>query len=260
MNLKQLTNEVNNTYYTNNSYKVITSKCKELLELIGASTNIKKINTVRINQYIQQLKQKDNKPATINSKLAYLSKCLTYAYHNGYIPYKPLIAHIKIQATKDVILSDDIIDKMILYTQENNLQELYKVIVIGINTGMRISNILSTVPSDIDNNYIRIYHNKTNKPYSIPLNDKLKELFKDYQPITLNYRQIQYQFKTMVKSLNLDERITIHTLRHTTASKLIQKDIPLPVIQKILNHTSINTTMRYTHICNKQLESAVNVL
>ena len=64
----------------------------------------------------------------------------------------------------------------------------------------------------------------------------------------------------MIKELNLDKRITIHTLRHTTCSKLVEEGVPLPVVQALMNHKRISTTMRYNHLKNEQLENAVSVL
>ena len=90
MQLKELTTITDNILYSDtNSYKVITSKQKELLEFIGANKDISKINVQVINKYIEHLKNKGNNNATINSKLAYLSKILTYAYQNEIINHKP---------------------------------------------------------------------------------------------------------------------------------------------------------------------------
>lgn len=261
MQLQELTNTVNKLFYNNSSsYKVIASKQKELLTILGATTKIKTINDKKVNHYIQILTSKGNEPATINAKLAYLSKILNYAKRVGLIEYKPYIPTLKIKAVKDKFITTEEYRKMLGYAASNNLQELYWAIVIGYNTGMRIANILAILPKDIDNNYIRIYHNKTNNPYSVPMNDAVKELMQDFTGFTWNYRQMQYRFSLMIKELNLDERITIHTLRHTTCSKLVEKGVPLPVVQTLMNHKRISTTMRYNHLKNEQLEQAVNIL
>ncbi len=263
MNLEQLTNIVNDIFYNNSSsYKVIESKQKELLSIIGADTDIKKIDDKIINKYLKILRDKNNKPATINSKMVYLSKNLRYAQRIGQLKKIPYIPTFKIIAKKDIILSIEDIKKMSEYALNNNLIELYQVIIIGYNTGMRISNILTINPDeDIKDNYIRIYHNKTNKPYSVPLNDTLKDLFNNnFKPFTMNYRQIQYQFETMIKKLNMNKNITIHTLRHSTCSKLVASGVPLPVVQALMNHKNLSTTMRYNHLKNTQLEDAVSML
>lgn len=261
MNLKQLTAEVDELYYNDStSYKTITSIQKELLVVLDSETDIKNINIAAILKYFKYLKSNNNKPSTINNKMMYLSKLLNYAFKNNLIKSKPLIPTIKNKNKETVTISETEFKQMLDYSLNNHKIELYQVLIIGYNTGMRISNILSLKPDNIDNDYIRIWRNKTNTPYSIPMNNTLKELLKDFTGFNINYRQIQYQFNTMIKKLNLDTRITIHTLRHTTCSRLIEKGVSLPVVQKIMNHKNIQTTMIYTHIKNKQLENAINLL
>ena len=60
--------------------------------------------------------------------------------------------------------------------------------------------------------------------------------------------------------LQLDNQITIHTLRHSFCSRLLQKGASITTIQKLANHSNIQTTMLYSHIANKQLEEAITLL
>lgn len=259
MNIKELTDTINDLYYDNSTgYKVIQSRQSNLINYFGKSFNITKISYPKIEGYYKHLKEKGYKPATIAANLSYLNSVLKYAYQRGFITIKYQMPSVKIKAHKDKIITSKELNQMLEYTITNNLTELYQLIIIGINTGIRVSNIISILPEDIDNNYIRLYHNKTNSPYSVPLNNTLKEVFKTYQPFTLNYRQLEYQFKKMIHELKLSKDITIHTLRHSFASKLVEQDIEPFVIMKLMNHKSINSTQRYTHIKNKTLEKAVN--
>lgn len=262
MNLEQLTNTINKLFYDNSSsYKVIASKQKELLSILGATLNINKIDDKKVNYYLEELIKRGNSSATINAKLAYLSKALNYAHRTKLIAYKPFIPTRKITAAKDKFITKKEYKQMINYAKaREDLKELYWVLVLGYNTGIRIANILAILPEDIDNGYIRVYHNKTNKPYSVPMNDAVKEIMQEFTGFTMNYKQIHYRYDLMIKELNLDKRITIHTLRHTICSRLIEKGVPLPVVQALMNHKNIQTTMRYNHLKNEQLENAVSML
>lgn len=260
MQLQLLTQTVNDLFYNNSSsYKTIMSIEKELLSILGATTKLKNITDNKVNSYYQELIKRGNKPTTVNNKMMYLSKVLSYAKRRNLIDYKPYIPTMKIKATKEKALTTDEYELMCSYAM-NTDKELYQIIVIGYNTGIRISNILSIKPSDIDNGYIRVYENKTNTPYSVPMNNAVKEIVKDFTGFTLNYRQVEYRFKQMIKALNLDKKITIHTLRHTICSDLVKKGVPLPVVQALMNHKRITTTMRYNHLRNEQLEEAVSML
>ena len=51
-----------------------------------------------------------------------------------------------------------------------------------------------------------------------------------------------------------------HTLRHTTASRLVQRGVQLVVVKEIMGHRSIHTTMRYAHLQPANLVDAISVL
>lgn len=260
MNLITISNTVNEIFYNSSSYNTIASIQKEMLAILGANTKIQTITDKQVNKYFKELISRGNEPATVNNKMMYLSKILNYAHRTQQIQYKPYIPTMKLTAQKDIFIKPEEYQMMLDYAKQKDLIELYLIIVIGYNTGIRISNILSILPEDIQNNYIRIFRNKTNQPYSVPMNQAVQEALKDFKGFSMNYRQAQYRFSTMIQELELDSRITIHTLRHTTCSKLVREGVPLPVVQALMNHKRITTTMRYNHLRNEQLESAVSML
>ncbi len=49
-------------------------------------------------------------------------------------------------------------------------------------------------------------------------------------------------------------------MRHTVGTRLAQMNVPVPVIQQVLDHSDIKTTMRYVHTANEQILSAMNLL
>jgi integrase len=270
MKLTELIDTLNNQRYNDSpSYKVMQSKQKELLKIVSGNTDIKKIDSNMINRLIKAWQAKGNTSSTINSKLAFMSMLLTYAWRNNLIEHKPYIPTFKVTSTKEKYLSDDEIELMMDYCNTTNQKQLSNIILTGLNTGMRINEILNLTPDNIQDNYFRIWKNKGNKPNSVPMNPKMIHLFTGILEendinlheliFRLNYSQVEYQFNKMVTALNLTD-VTLHTLRHTFCSKLVQKNIPLTTIQQLANHRSYKTTLRYAHLANKQLEDAVNCL
>jgi len=262
MNLQQLIDflESEMIWKDMTSLKVYESKKKKLLSVISGNTDIKKIGTQHINKYICYLKSKNYKTATINANLSLLRSLLTEAYRKDLIGKVPYIPTYKITQTKDKILSENEENLMLKWCIAKNQQELRQIIIIGLNTGIRISNILEVSLEKIDNNYLRIWESKNNTSYSVPLNKKMQDLLKEFIPFTINYQQAYYLFNKMKEELKLDIAITPHTLRHTFCTRLLEKGISIPVIQKLANHKKLSTTQHYLHFANKQLEQAVNVL
>ncbi len=63
-----------------------------------------------------------------------------------------------------------------------------------------------------------------------------------------------------VMELEHDDQFIPHCLRHTCASRLVQRGVPILVVQQWLGHKTIQMTMRYAHLCPTNLEEAVKVL
>ncbi len=55
-------------------------------------------------------------------------------------------------------------------------------------------------------------------------------------------------------------KIGWHTMRHTFASHLAMRGVPLPAIKELMGHSSITTTMRYAHVAPSTLRSAIAML
>ena len=261
MQLIELIELTDNLFYNNSpSYKVIISKQNELLSIIKPSTDIKKINFKTVDKLIKTLKNKNNSASTINSKLAYLSKILNYAYKVNLIQNKPYIPTLKAIQPKEKYLTTQEKISMLLWCRKNKQQELLKIILIGLYTGLRINNILSLDSTMYKDDKLYIYDKKTNKNFILPVSNKIKYIIADIKPFKISYNQVYYIFNQMKKELQLDDNITIHTLRHTFGSDLIHKNVSLPVIQTLMNHKKITTTMKYLHLDTQQLENAIKIL
>jgi len=73
------------------------------------------------------------------------------------------------------------------------------------------------------------------------------------QPVTLG--TVQRAFKRAVEASSLTKKVTLHTLRHSYATHLLEHGVSLRSIQESLGHERLQTTMRYTHIAEPSLET-----
>ena len=60
-------------------------------------------------------------------------------------------------------------------------------------------------------------------------------------------------FKRSLKKAKISKQATLHTLRHSFATHLLEDGVSIAHIQKLLGHNSIKTTMIYTHIAKDSL-------
>ena len=88
---------------------------------------------------------------------------------------------------------------------------------------------------------------------------------KDFDYIFINpqtnkpYTTIQKAFSTILKKANI-KNFRFHDLRHTVATRLVEKGIDLVVVQEILGHSKITTTQRYAHPVPQRKIEAINIL
>jgi site-specific recombinase XerD len=158
----------------------------------------------------------------------------------------------------------------------NNLK--HKVILLTTySSGLRISETLNLCVSDIDSDrmLIRVNHGKGNKDRLTVLsleNLKLLRLYwHRYRPSDLLFpglvkgspisaRNIQHVFQVAKDKVGITKPATVHTLRHSFATHLLEDNADLRTIQVLLGHRDISTTSNYIHLSTKHLSSVKSPL
>jgi site-specific recombinase XerD len=148
------------------------------------------------------------------------------------------------------------------------------IISLIYSCGLRISECINLKSSDIDSKrmLIKIVQSKGNKDRYLQLSPKLLELlriyFKSYNPNEnlfqgqfrdeYSARSIQNILKRALHKCNIKKRITVHSLRHSFATHLLEQGTDIRIIQEILGHKDIRTTQIYTHISKTKLSQIKN--
>lgn len=156
----------------------------------------------------------------------------------------------------------------ILETQ--NLRDLL-IFTVGVNCGLRISDILNLDVGDVRNKtFINIIEKKTCKPKCFPINSKLKPMFEEF---TRNRNNDEPLFKSVFgnrmertqcyriihsacKDAGIDYKVGTHTLRKTFGYHHYQKFKDVAMLQKIFNHSSPQITLHYIGIEQDQINES----
>lgn len=154
----------------------------------------------------------------------------------------------------------------------------YKMMLTLIySCGLRVSECLSLKTEDIDSSRMLIrIKGKGNKYRNVPLPEHIVQLLRIYwrrerpRPHLFPSRKkdgpisqttINYVLKDACKKAGITKKVTVHTLRHSYATHLLENGVDIRIIQGVLGHKSTKTTVRYTHLTEKTdqvLNKAVN--
>ena len=169
-----------------------------------------------------------------------------------------------------------ILEIVLKKVKNKNLIPIYKLLFY---TGLRANELLSLHWSNVDLavKIISIknengFQTKTQIDKILPINEKAFKIFanlyqlNDYglvfikNSIKLNVDYVSKQFKKAIKETNLNQNLHLHSLRHSFASNLIANGASLYHVSKLLSHSRISTTEKYSHVNMKELREAAENL
>ncbi len=237
---------------------------------------LSKITPFLIEKYrIERSKKKtrmSKKPiakSTIDRELATLKAFFNMAIRDGKVDINPVtkVKLFKEDNKKERILTFDEIEKLL----NECTGHLKPIVLIALNTGMRLREILYLKWSHIDISRKIIVviqaNSKSRKTKKIPMNGKVIEALLGIEdkseyvfcnPETGEpYHSIKTAFGKALKRAGL-EGVRFHDLRHTAATIMIMNGTDIVTVSKILGHSNIEMTMRYSHPTTEGKMDAVN--
>lgn len=158
--------------------------------------------------------------------------------------------------------------------------------LLSLSTGMRASEVFSLEWADVnlDRASVRLLDTKTRSPRTVPLTETACKMLQERKSAvtpsgedkgtTTAYvftsrtggpvKSVSATFERVVEALKLNKGITdrrkrlvFHSLRHSAASFLVQSGVPLFTVSKILGHSSMDMTKRYSHLAQADLDIAI---
>ena len=267
---------------TKNTFRSYESSFTNLIRLIG-DKEINSINRADLEDF-KIKRSSEVSQVSVNIDIRNLKAIFNKMVEYELIEFSKFSCVKQFKIQNEEILTIEKADLVkILY--ETKGDQMNHIIRFTLFTACRISEVLELKIKDIDhkNNNINIYQRKTNSYKSFPISDSLTELIKEilspgfqndncllkegylfYDKIKndpaskLRTDTISKKFKKIIRRLDLNSNYKFHSLRHTAITELMNKNVPPYLVQKIAGHSSINTTMLYSHARSEDLKIAVN--
>ncbi|GLS32980.1 Site-specific recombinase XerD [Mesorhizobium albiziae] len=250
----------------NHKYNV-TSFLGELNEIM-LGERFSAFDQSTLDDLIGKLRERGNSNATINRKMAALSKLLRKAYKMGDIHSLPEFRRQKERAGRIRFLEYDEEDRL-FGAIKARCEDSYRLSLFLVDSGCRLGEALGLIWNDIQEHRVSFWITKSGRSRTIPLTERAERAIKGVDargnkgPFSMltgvRYRMLWNDAKAEI-GLGDDTQVVPHILRHTCASRLVQGGIDIRRVQMWLGHQTLQMTMRYAHLATNDLDSCVNVL
>lgn len=251
------------------SAKTHSTNAKVVLRTLGEKTPLADLTTETITDAIFEWEEEGNSGSTINRKISNLSMMLKTAADQGWLDKLPKIPRRK-EGKHRIRWLDEQEEARVLATAKHlGLDDLHDFIVVAIDTGFRKSELLGFESRDFVNGLLHLHagSTKNDDARSVPATDRVRLILQRRSNMkrpfeALTVAGMRYQWSVLKEALGLSEdpQFVIHMLRHTCASRLVQKGVPLAVVQRWMGHKNIQTTLRYAHLAPDNLLEAMQKL
>lgn len=151
------------------------------------------------------------------------------------------------------------------------------ILMTAYSAGLRISEVAKLNVDDLDSGrmLLRVRQGKGRKDRYVPLSNVLLEVLRGYAKLArptdwlfpgaksghyISPRSIQRACTRAVQAAGIRKGTTMHTLRHSFATHLLESGTDIRTIQKLLGHKNLSTTTIYTHVTEVQIRSTKSPL
>lgn len=221
----------------------------------------------KLDYLVGCLRGRGNSNATINRKLAALSKLLKKAHRMGELRSLPQFVRLKERAGRVRFLEPAEEDALFAAIRARS-EDHWRLAVFLVDTGARLGEAIGLRWNDIAAAQVTFWITKSGRSRTLPLTRRAREALRAARPARGGpFEHIrQHQFRAVWHAarrecgLGDDADVVPHILRHTCASRLVRGGIDLRRVQMWLGHQTLQMTMRYAHLATRDLDACLPVL
>lgn len=238
----------------------------------GPGVRLEDLDTEGVDGMIVALEDEGYADQTINHVLAVVSKVCRHAVERGAMAKAPSI-HRKATVNGRIrFLSDDEEATILRLLRQWEKHDAAEVIATMIDTGFRNGEVWGLTPQDVDfkQGLLSLWKVKTNSPRSVYMTDRVRQIIERRAsgkapterlfPFDNFWLRAAWTPVRSIMGLTEDKDFVPYVCRHTCASRLVQRGVPLAVVKEWMGHKTITMTMRYAHLSPRNLQEACDAL
>ncbi len=235
-------------------------------------TDLEKFRMARLGVPTKHGKQRSI--ATVNRELAVLRRTLNVAVSNGWIHRSPFTMGKSLISVGDEKPRERILtleeEARLLAACEGPRVHLRAILICALDTGMRRGELFSLTWSDVDFENklitIRAFNTKMMRERRVGMTHRLtQELWTLYSQnpnpdaLLFGISSVKHSWNKVRRKAGLTD-LRLHDLRHTYATRLVSKHLPLAEVSRVLGHTQPTMTYRYTNLTTDIARRAATAL
>ncbi len=210
---------------------------------------------------------KNNLSASFQNQTVNAIKLFFKIIHDSKIEIDKIHRPKRAKVLPNVLSKEEV--KLILNAHSNIKHKMMLSLIYSC--GLRCGELLALKPVHIDSirNIVLLKNAKGKKDRIVPLSPKILEMLREYykvhkptnylfegQNVGLQYdaRSLQLILKQALQKSGITKPATLHWLRHSYATHLLESGTDLRYIQELLGHNSSKTTEIYTHVSTKSIQ------
>lgn len=230
---------------------------EEFISIVG-DMDASEVKTITLDQWYE-VQGKKVSPVTINRKLVNINQVLQFAHDREWIEKMPVLRWNPENNGRIRWLELSEEERMFSLLKQWDEPEVAKFLRVLLETGMRRGELLGLAPENIQGRWIRLWKTKTKTPRSVPLTDAAMECLEGFSGWSVDINDLRRVWDKLRTEMGLsdDKDFVLHSLRHTKATRLLSKTQNIAMVQKLLGHKKVQTTLRYAHISDDDLLNAV---
>ena len=256
------------------SSEILIASGREACEILGWDRPLDTIDRSSVRAIIQALTEKGLSNGTINRKLAGLSKILRHAVEVGLLTQAPRIPKLPERQGRIRWLTIEEEDEFAAQLRHHGRPRMADLVHFLADTGMRVGEALRLTWEDITESdgmvVATVWESKSGQSRSVPLTKRVQRILGDmdrersrggpFKRVNQDSFNREWQIVRQRLGKDEDKQLVPHALRHTCASRLVQRGVELLVVKEVLGHKTLAMTLRYSHLAPKTLRSAIGVL
>lgn len=274
MNLKdayELAFETRDSWREGGGKSTARINANHVIRILGAYLEISEIATHHFKELTMQAQKEGKSKATINRITSSLSTLLNEMKQNG-----EALPDVKFKRQKEPkgrpgYFKDGEIERLLeLAAERDDYMLLHDSILFAQKTGCRRGELLKLTDEHVDfeESMISFLDTKPGRDHYLKMHDDLVPVLERRMAQRIDNRlfpwdypdQLLNEFKKVMAQAGFTEDHVFHTIRSTTATVLCEKGVPLRAVMGVLNHSNVNTTLRYAKISDKSVAAAIDLL